>query len=114
MFIQIARTIVQEITLSAQRRMRLLELARAQRMAIVEDDYDHEFHFTGVPVLPLASLDRVGVVIYIGTMSKVLAPGLRIGYVVGFARLGYASPDESELRTAVGKLFDACPVPHRR
>lgn len=71
------------VTMSAERRVRLLELARAQHMAVIEDDYDHEFHYDGRPVLPLASLDRAGSVIYVGTMSKVLAPGLRIGYVAG-------------------------------
>jgi GntR family transcriptional regulator / MocR family aminotransferase len=71
------------VTLSAQRRVRLLELARLNRIAVIEDDYDHEFHYDGRPVLPLASLDRAGAVIYVGTMSKVLAPGLRIGYIVG-------------------------------
>ena len=69
------------VTLSAARRLQLLELARTRRFAIVEEDYDHEFHYEGRPVLPLASLDRDGVVAYVGTFSKVLAPGLRIGYL---------------------------------
>jgi GntR family transcriptional regulator/MocR family aminotransferase len=68
--------------LSAGRRLRLLELALQHRFAVIEEDYDHEFHYDGRPVLPLASADRAGVVAYVGTFSKVLAPGLRVGYVV--------------------------------
>lgn len=68
--------------LSGRRRLRLLELARTHRVAVLEDDYDHEYHYEGRPVLPLAASDRAGVVIYVGTSSKVLAPGLRVGYVV--------------------------------
>ena len=64
------------------RRLALLELARQKRIAILEDDYDHEFHYEGRPVLPLASVDAAGVVIYIGSLSKLLAPGLRIGFTV--------------------------------
>jgi GntR family transcriptional regulator / MocR family aminotransferase len=70
------------VTLSAERRRRLLELARVRKMIVLEDDYDHDFHYQGRPVLPLASADRHGNVIYVGTLSKVVAPGLRIGYVV--------------------------------
>jgi GntR family transcriptional regulator/MocR family aminotransferase len=75
------------VTLSAARRLRLIDFAQRARVAIVEDDYDHEFHYDGRPIAPLASADRSGVVIYIGSLSKVLAPALRTGYVVGAARV---------------------------
>jgi GntR family transcriptional regulator/MocR family aminotransferase len=69
------------VTLSPGRRMALLAWARTDRVALVEDDYDHEFHYDGRPILPLASADPAGVVVYIGTLSKLLAPGLRLGFV---------------------------------
>jgi GntR family transcriptional regulator/MocR family aminotransferase len=70
------------VSLAAGRRLELLELARTAGFAVLEEDYDHEFHYEGRPLLPLASMDGSGVVAYVGTFSKVLAPGLRIGYVV--------------------------------
>jgi GntR family transcriptional regulator / MocR family aminotransferase len=70
------------VVLSPGRRLQLLNLARRHRIAIVEDDYDNEFHYQGQPVLPLASADQSGVVIYVGTLSKILAPGLRLGFMV--------------------------------
>jgi len=71
------------VTMSAARRLRLLELARRHQLAVIEDDYDNEFHFEGRPVLPLAGDDPGGSVIYLGTLSKILAPGLRLGFVAG-------------------------------
>ncbi|MCU0656790.1 MAG: PLP-dependent aminotransferase family protein [Polyangiaceae bacterium] len=69
------------VTMSPARRMELLALARQHRLLILEDDYDHEFHYEGRPVLPLASEDDGGTVVYLGTLSKVLAPGLRLGFL---------------------------------
>lgn len=68
------------VSLRPERRLRLLELARQFGFAIIEDDYDHEFHFHSQPLLPLASYGP-GQVIYVGSMSKLLLPALRIGYV---------------------------------
>jgi GntR family transcriptional regulator/MocR family aminotransferase len=70
------------VALAPSRRLELLELAARHRFAVIEDDYDHEFHYDGRPILPLASADTAGVVIYVGTLSKILAPGLRLGFAV--------------------------------
>ncbi|HSU41670.1 MAG TPA: PLP-dependent aminotransferase family protein [Polyangiaceae bacterium] len=75
------------VTLSATRRLALLDLARREHIAVLEDDYDQEFHYDGRPVLPLASSDPTGNVIYVGTLAKILAPGLRLAFVVAPAPL---------------------------
>ncbi len=69
------------VGMSASRRLALLDFARRHRVPVIEDDYDHEFHYDGRPVLPLASVDRAGVVLYVGTLSKIVAPGLRVGFL---------------------------------
>lgn len=75
------------VPLSPRRRMELLELARARRFAVLEDDYDHEVHFDGHPLVPLASADRLESVMYMGSLSKIFAPGLRLGYAVAPQRV---------------------------
>jgi GntR family transcriptional regulator/MocR family aminotransferase len=70
------------VMMTAERRLKLLMLAEQYDFVIVEDDYDHEFHFHHHPVFPLASTNHAGRVIYVGSLSKVLAPGLRVGYLV--------------------------------
>jgi len=75
------------VTLSASKRMKLLVLAEQYRFIIIEDDYDYDFHYESNPILPLASADKNGMVIYIGTLSKTVAPSLRIGYVAASAEL---------------------------
>lgn len=74
------------VALRPDRRLRLLDLARQFGFAIIEDDYDHEYHFESQPLLPIASY-APGHVIYIGSLSKLTLPALRIGYVVAPARV---------------------------
>ncbi len=69
-------------TMSVARRLELLSLARRQSAWLIEDDYDSEFRYSRPPLPSLHSLDEHGQVLYVGSMSKVLFPSLRIGYVV--------------------------------
>lgn len=68
--------------MSLARRMSLLEWAGRHDAAIIEDDYDTDFRFSGPPIDALHSLDRAGRVIYVGSFSKTMLPSLRLGYCV--------------------------------
>jgi len=70
------------VSLDISRRMEIYQLAVQYGVAIVEDDYDHEFHYDSQPIAPMAADDPVGLVIYISTFSKLMFGGARIGYVV--------------------------------
>jgi DNA-binding transcriptional MocR family regulator len=65
----------------------LLEWAQQRGAVVVEDDYDCEYRFEGRPMGPLKSLDRAGLVAYVGTFSKTIFPELRVGYIVPPASL---------------------------
>ena len=69
-------------TMSLRRRLALLDWAESANAWILEDDYDGEYRYGGRPLAPLYTLDRGHRVLYLGTFSKVLAPGLRLGYLV--------------------------------
>ena len=69
------------IVMRPSTRLRLRGLAAQFGFLVVEDDYDHEFHFDHLPMLPLASNDPDGHIVYVGSFSKVLSPSLRVGYI---------------------------------
>ncbi|RDE18008.1 PLP-dependent aminotransferase family protein [Motiliproteus coralliicola] len=70
-------------TMPLERRKALLEKAKQQDFVIIEDDYEMEINYDANPTPALKSLDHSGRVLYIGSLSKTLAPGLRMGFMVG-------------------------------
>ncbi|HET7921457.1 MAG TPA: PLP-dependent aminotransferase family protein [Gammaproteobacteria bacterium] len=69
------------VTLPVSRRMRIYELASRHQLPVFEDDYDHEFHYRCQPIAPMAVNDPCELVIYASTLSKVMFPSMRIGFL---------------------------------
>jgi GntR family transcriptional regulator/MocR family aminotransferase len=90
------------VTMSATRRLELLQWADTADSWIVEDDYDSEYRYDIMPITSLQGLDSNGRVIYVGTFSKVLFPSLRLGYIV-------VPGDLVERFAAMRQLMDLCP-----
>ncbi|QTE21772.1 PLP-dependent aminotransferase family protein [Polaribacter cellanae] len=70
------------VTLSVERRLELLQLAKEYGFAIIEDDYDYDFQFEGSAMLPMASADVNGMVIYLGKLGQSLFPSFQTGFVI--------------------------------
>jgi GntR family transcriptional regulator/MocR family aminotransferase len=92
------------VPLSLGRRLELLDWARRRNAVIVEDDYDNEYRYRGAPLPALQGLTRAVRVVYVGTFSNVMFPGLRIGYAIlpqdlveTFARAKWASDRHTTL-----------------
>jgi len=89
-------------TMSASRRLQLLEWAERSGSWIIEDDYDSEYRYESMPIASLQGLDNNSRVIYVGTFSKVLFPSLRLGYLV-------IPPDLVDRFVAVRVAMDIAP-----
>lgn len=75
------------VTMPVERRRELLRAATEKDFIVIEDDYESELNFEDDPIPALKSMDREHRVVYVGSLSKTLAPGLRMGYLVAPARL---------------------------
>lgn len=71
------------VTMPTERRKQLLNAAKEMNFIVIEDDYEAELNYSEEPIAALKSMDKDRRVIYIGSLSKTLAPGLRMGYLVG-------------------------------
>jgi GntR family transcriptional regulator/MocR family aminotransferase len=69
------------VNLAAARRLELYQLCYDHDVLILEDDYDHEFHYTNQPPSPIAAHDPAGLVLYVSTFSKILFPSARVGFM---------------------------------
>ena len=83
------------VTMSLDRREALLRQAEKHNFVVIEDDYEMENNFSGEPIPVLKSLDNSQRVIYVGSLSKSFAPGLRMGYVAGCAARRGSMPSRS-------------------
>jgi GntR family transcriptional regulator/MocR family aminotransferase len=101
--------------MSLARRHQILLLAREHQAWVLEDDYDSEFRFSGPPISSLAGLDTHGRVIYLGSFSKVLYPGLKLGYMVVPKGLAHAfqcshydlkRPGQMPIQAALAEFID--------
>lgn len=68
-------------TLSGAKRAQVYQLAQRYNIPIIEDDYDHEFHYSSQPLPPMAANDPSGLVIYLSSFSKIMFPGIRLGII---------------------------------
>ena len=102
------------VTLVPERRLRLLALAAEYKFAILEDDYDYDFHYASTPILPMASQDKQGSVVYVGTLTKSLAPAIRYGFMAAPAEFIRAATDlrksidtqgDSLIENAIAELY---------
>jgi len=92
------------VTMSMERRLKLLKLAEEYCFAIIEDDYDFDFHYNNKPYIPLASIDHNQNVIYIGSITKTFAPALRIGFLISGSQFVNAC---ASLRQLIDKQGDS-------
>ena len=87
LFLTPGRQFPTNVTMAIGRRRQILSRAARDDVVILEDDYDSEYCYSRQPPPALKALDTTGRVVYVGSFSKFLAPGLRLGFVVGDARL---------------------------
>ncbi|GGK44436.1 MULTISPECIES: aminotransferase-like domain-containing protein [Flavobacteriaceae] len=93
------------VTLSAERRLELLQLAKAYGFAIIEDDYDYDFQYEGSAMLPMASSDANGMVIYLGKLGQSLFPSFQTGFVIAPENLISEAKNYLELIDKQGDLI---------
>jgi GntR family transcriptional regulator/MocR family aminotransferase len=93
------------VTLSANRRLALLKLAKEFNFAIIEDDYDYDFQFEGSAMLPMACSDVNGMVIYLGKLGQTLFPSFQTGFVIAPENLISEARNYLELLDKQGDLI---------